>query len=70
MSIFCSLRGKEPNTIYNFEVWGKQIADFATEFIKEPTVLCCNSVGGLAGLQAARESKELIKAVQVSSQVQ
>ena len=58
-------RNNEPNTIYNFEVWGKQIADFAAEFIDEPVVLCCNSVGGLAGLQAAREDKQHIKAVQV-----
>jgi hypothetical protein len=58
-------RGSPPNTIYNFETWGQQAADFIREKVGEPSVIICNSVGGLAGLQAAREDTKLIKAVQV-----
>jgi pimeloyl-ACP methyl ester carboxylesterase len=53
------------NTIYNFSNWGRQIRDFIKEKIGQPTILTCNSVGGLAGLQAAIDEPELIPAVQV-----
>ncbi|KAG7671598.1 hypothetical protein Ndes2526B_g09240 [Nannochloris sp. 'desiccata'] len=53
------------NTIYNFENWGRQIRDFIREKIGQPTILTCNSVGGLAGLQAAIDEPELIPAVQI-----
>jgi pimeloyl-ACP methyl ester carboxylesterase len=53
------------NTIYNFENWGRQIRDFIKEKIGKPTILTCNSVGGLAGLQAAIDEPELIPAVQI-----
>lgn len=47
------------NSIYNFETWGDQIADFAREIVSSPSntdkeiFLVCNSVGGCAGLQAS-----------------
>jgi len=58
-------RGSPPNSIYNFETWGQQAADFIREKVGEPSVIICNSVGGLAGLQAAQEDTKLVKAVQV-----
>jgi pimeloyl-ACP methyl ester carboxylesterase len=58
-------RSSPVNTIYNFENWGRQIRDFIREKIEQPTILTCNSVGGLAGLQAAIDEPELIPAVQV-----
>ena len=56
-----------PNAIYNFETWGQQAADYVSERIKAPSLIICNSVGGLAGLQAAQENRELVKAVQVTT---
>ena len=53
------------NSIYNFENWSQQVRDFIKEVIKQPTVLTCNSVGGIAGLQAANDDPQLIPAVQV-----
>jgi len=58
-------RDSPVNTIYNFENWGRQVRDFIKEKIQQPTILICNSVGGLAGLQAAIDEPELIPAVQV-----
>ena len=58
-------RSSPINSIYNFENWGRQIRDFIKEKIGKPTILSCNSVGGLAGLQAAIDEPELIPAVQV-----
>ena len=60
-------RQTAPNAIYNFATWGEQAVDFIAEFIKEPAVLVCNSVGGLTGLQAAQQDTSLVKAVQVTS---
>jgi pimeloyl-ACP methyl ester carboxylesterase len=55
----------EPNALYNFENWGLQLRDFVAQVVGEPAVLSCNSVGGLAGLQAAGDDSSLILAVQV-----
>ena len=62
-SMIC--RNGLPNAIYNFETWGQQAADYISQRVQEPAVIICNSVGGLAGLQAAQEDTSLIKAVQV-----
>jgi len=51
------------NALYNFEEWGRQVADFVKNEIKEPTFLVCNSVGGCVGLQAAVTNPELVKGV-------
>ena len=52
------------NSIYNFENWSRQIRDFINEVIGgEPAFLACNSVGGVAGLQAAVDDKTLVKGV-------
>jgi pimeloyl-ACP methyl ester carboxylesterase len=73
-----SPKGQPPNTIYTFETWSSQIRDFITQKMGgKPTALICNSIGGLAGLQAAIDddatssssssssSSSLIAAVQV-----
>eukprot|EP01025_Chloroclados_australasicus_P000878 TRINITY_DN10305_c0_g1_i1.p1 TRINITY_DN10305_c0_g1~~TRINITY_DN10305_c0_g1_i1.p1 ORF type:complete len:380 (-),score=11.60 TRINITY_DN10305_c0_g1_i1:328-1374(-) len=56
-----------PNTIYNFENWGQQIIDFAQHVNSSsgPVFLICNSVGGIAGLQAATMAPDLITGVQI-----
>jgi hypothetical protein len=41
------------NAIYNFENWARQLNKFIEEVIGEPAFIMCNSVGGVAGLQAA-----------------
>ncbi|KAG5181483.1 Alpha/Beta hydrolase protein [Tribonema minus] len=45
---------EEKNKIYNFENWGDQLVDFAREVVGKPVFIVCNSVGGCAGLQAAK----------------
>lgn len=54
-----------PNSIYCFPRWGQQVVQFIDEVVQAPAVLSCNSVGGLAGLEAAILSPEAVKAVQV-----
>lgn len=47
-----NLHGSE--RLYSFENWGQQIVDFCEEFFDgRECLLICNSVGGIAGLQAA-----------------
>lgn len=41
------------NSIYCFPTWGAQIADFISEVVGGPAFIATNSVGGLAGLEAA-----------------
>lgn len=41
------------NSIYNFENWARQLNAFIEEIVGEPAFIMCNSVGGVAGLQAA-----------------
>ncbi|KAI3430275.1 hypothetical protein D9Q98_004871 [Chlorella vulgaris] len=53
------------NTIYNFSTWSRQLRDFTAGVIGEPATLVCNSVGGLAGLQAALDDASLVRGVQV-----
>lgn len=52
-------------SIYNFPNWSRQLRCFISEVIGGPVTLTCNSVGGLAGLQAAVDDPSLIKGVQV-----
>ncbi|KAK9814391.1 hypothetical protein WJX72_005098 [[Myrmecia] bisecta] len=54
-----------PNSIYNFETWGEQLSDFIESVIREPVFLICNSVGGLAGLQAAVYQPNQVRGVQL-----
>jgi pimeloyl-ACP methyl ester carboxylesterase len=58
-------REQPVNSIYNFENWSQQLRDFIAQRIGGPTLLTCNSVGGLAGLQAAFDDSTLVPAVQV-----
>jgi pimeloyl-ACP methyl ester carboxylesterase len=41
------------NSIYNFENWADQVLQFINQIVRKPVILVCNSVGGVAGLQAA-----------------
>jgi pimeloyl-ACP methyl ester carboxylesterase len=55
--------GREKNDIYNFYTWARQINEFIeTEMEGEDkrAFLMCNSVGGVAGLQAALDKRENI----------
>jgi len=54
---------KEPNAIYNFENWSRQLLKFTEEIIREPAFVACNSVGGVAGLQAAVDDASLVRGV-------
>ncbi|PSC67131.1 chloroplastic isoform X2, partial [Micractinium conductrix] len=58
-------RSHPTNSIYNFPNWGRQLRAFTKEVIGGPVTLTCNSVGGLAGLQAAIDEPALFKGVQV-----
>jgi len=51
------------NEIYNFENWSRQLRSFVDEVVKEPAFLACNSVGGVAGLQAAVDDNTKVKGV-------
>jgi pimeloyl-ACP methyl ester carboxylesterase len=53
----------EQNAIYNFENWSRQLRAFIKDVVGEPAFLMCNSVGGVAGLQAAVDDKELVRGV-------
>ena len=49
--------GRKPNDLYNFYVWAKQVNAFLDEVVHKEgtnrdTVLVCNSIGCLVGLQA------------------
>ena len=56
------MRG-ERNGIYNFENWSRQIRAFCEEVVGEPAFVMCNSVGGVAGLQAAVDDARWIRGV-------
>ena len=59
-----SLRSElEQNAIYNFENWSRQLRAFAAEVVGEPAFIMCNSVGGVAGLQAAVDDPSLVRGV-------
>jgi pimeloyl-ACP methyl ester carboxylesterase len=58
-------RKAEVNSIYNFATWSDQLLDFIDDKIGERTCLTCNSVGGIAGLEAAIKAPEKITSVQV-----
>lgn len=51
------------NEFYNFDTWSEQTAQFVEQTVSKPSVLVCNSVGGLVGLQAAITRPDLIKGV-------
>eukprot|EP00210_Caulerpa_lentillifera_P008244 g7870.t1 len=58
-------RTQPPGSIYNFDQWAKQVADFTREVVESPSILVCNSIGGIVGLQAALSYPESIRAVQL-----
>lgn len=53
------------NALYNFDTWAEQTTTFIRDVVKKPTILVCNSVGGVAGLQAALayDSKKMIQGI-------
>ena len=53
----------DPNRLYNFGTWARQIRDFVTAKIGQPTFLVTNSAGGMAGMQAALDAPELVAAI-------
>ncbi|GIL72233.1 hypothetical protein Vretimale_293 [Volvox reticuliferus] len=59
-----SPRSAPTNTLYCFDNWGNQLVDFIRERVEEPAFIVCNSVGGLAGLQASIVAPELVQGVQ------
>lgn len=58
-------RSAPPNSIYCFDNWGRQLADFVEEKIGGETTIVANSVGGLAALQAALLAPERVPGVQL-----
>lgn len=46
--------------ILEFEQRQQKLRDFATEVVGKPVFLVCNSVGGLAGLQAGVDAPEQV----------
>lgn len=55
---------EERNNIYSFDTWSQQVRDFANEVVGKPVFLVCNSVGGVAGLQAGVDApKEVLGVV-------
>ncbi|CAN0380461.1 unnamed protein product, partial [Ectocarpus sp. 8 AP-2014] len=54
---------EERNSIYCFETWSEQLRDFATEVVGRPVFMVCNSVGGVAGLQAGVDAPEQVLGV-------
>ena len=58
-------RGSEVNSIYNFNTWSDQLSDFIDDVIGESSFICCNSVGGIAGLEAAIKCPEKVISVQI-----
>ncbi|CAL8471802.1 g11344 [Coccomyxa elongata] len=53
------------NKLYSFETWAQQALDFLDAAVAEPAFVICNSVGGIAGLQAAVQAPEKVKGVQL-----
>ncbi|PRW20472.1 chloroplastic isoform X1 [Chlorella sorokiniana] len=54
-----------PSSLYNFPNWSQQVRDFLREVVGGPATLTCNSVGGIAGLQAAIDDPSLVRGVQI-----
>eukprot|EP00884_Botryococcus_braunii_P007381 jgi/Botrbrau1/16644/Bobra.0068s0061.1 len=54
-----------PNSIYTFETWAEQLLSFVDAFVGEPVFLICNSVGGIAGLEAAVRDHNRVRGVQL-----
>ena len=54
---------REVNEIYNFDTWTHQTLEFISDVVKEPSILVCNSIGGIVGLQAAIQSPDLVQGV-------
>jgi pimeloyl-ACP methyl ester carboxylesterase len=54
---------QNPNTVYNFEAWGRQCADFIQTIIREPAFVVTNSVGGVTGMQTALDAPRLVRGV-------
>ena len=56
-------RGSKVNGIYNFDTWSDQILDFIDTVSEgdEQVLISCNSVGGIAGLEAAIKVRLLLR---------
>ena len=49
------------NGLYNFDTWALQVDDFIKNVVKEPSVMVCNSIGGIVGLQQTINNPSVIK---------
>ncbi|KAL4424712.1 hypothetical protein ABPG77_000055 [Micractinium sp. CCAP 211/92] len=59
-------RQQPVSSIYNFHTWSRQLRAFTREVVGGgPVTLTCNSVGGIAGLQAAIDEPSLYNGVQI-----
>jgi len=58
-------RNAPPHSIYNFSNWGQQLVEFTEQVIGQKVHVVCNSVGGLAGLEAAIARPDLVQTVQL-----
>ena len=57
-------RQAETNAIYNFDTWSDQILEFADAVAPgEKVLICTNSVGGIAGLEAAIKRPDKVASV-------
>ena len=59
---YCELLCPHP---YLHSPWPPQLCDFITEVVGSPAFIVCNSVGGLAGLEAAVAQPALVRGVQL-----
>lgn len=53
-------RQYEVNSLYNFDNWADQTLQFIRDVVRKPTVLVCNSIGGVVGLQTALQASSVL----------
>lgn len=53
------------SSLYTYDTWAGQLLDFIDGIVKRPAFLICNSIGGIAGLQAAVKDPSSVKGVQL-----
>jgi pimeloyl-ACP methyl ester carboxylesterase len=56
---FVDKRHPVRGSCYNFYTWAEQLSNFAEEVIEKETVVICNSIGTISGLQACLDRPDL-----------
>lgn len=51
--------------LYSFDTWSAQLRAFAAAVAGGPVFLICNSIGGIAGMQAALDDPSIARGVQI-----